>query len=282
MREHPLRNKIWMILQAISYPLIFLLCQMIVGVLGGLFSMFQATSNLVMVNQEIDESMLTEIVNQIVEKNALVISIVSGIVTIGVFIFIQRIKKQPVLESFHVKTIPMAETACAVAGGIGMYVVTAILLSVIPFPSSMVTEYETSFSDQMLANPVMNIAAFVLVAPLVEELVFRVMCGETLRKVVPVWVAILGQAVLFSLCHLVPYQMIYVLPTGIVLGFVYMWSGSILTPVLFHATYNFMGVLIGELPEEFLVGNRFLSALIVVGPIMLVIALYLMYRAREK
>lgn len=75
-----------------------------------------------------------------------------------------------------------------------------------------------------------------LVGPFVEEYVFR---GLLLRK----WAAkygvlagLLGSAALFAVLH--PHMSVGAFAFGVVLGVLYLWSGSLLPPVLIHVLNN--------------------------------------------
>jgi membrane protease YdiL (CAAX protease family) len=78
-----------------------------------------------------------------------------------------------------------------------------------------------------------------LLAPLVEELVFR---GAILRSLLRWhqnhWVAIAISAVLFALTHLNPVQMPHALLIGVLLGWMYYRTDSILPGVVYHWVNN--------------------------------------------
>jgi len=89
-------------------------------------------------------------------------------------------------------------------------------------------------------------AVICLLAPLVEEIVFR---GAVLRSLLSrsgyrPWVSIAISAVLFALAHLNPAQMPHAFIVGLLLGWMYWRTGSIVPGVVLHWTNNTAAYLI--------------------------------------
>lgn len=87
-----------------------------------------------------------------------------------------------------------------------------------------------------------------LLAPLAEELVFR---GAILRSLLKwnsrPWVAILISAVLFSAAHMNPAQIPHTLLIGLLLGWMYYRTDSIVPGVVFHWVNNTVAYVIYNL-----------------------------------
>lgn len=102
--------------------------------------------------------------------------------------------------------------------------------------------------DMILTNR-WGYVAVGLLAPLAEEIVFR---GAILRSLLhagrlPVWGAIAVSAVLFGLVHLNPAQMPHAFVTGMLLGWMYWRTGSILPGVAYHWANNTVAYVIYNL-----------------------------------
>jgi membrane protease YdiL (CAAX protease family) len=84
-----------------------------------------------------------------------------------------------------------------------------------------------------------------LMAPLVEEIVFR---GAILRALLRwksnPWVGILISAVLFSAIHMNPVQMPHAFLIGILLGWLYYRTDSIIPGVIYHWVNNSVAYLL--------------------------------------
>lgn len=78
-----------------------------------------------------------------------------------------------------------------------------------------------------------------LFAPIAEEFVFR---GAALRALLngtrKPWVAIILSALLFSLAHLNPAQMLHAFLVGLLLGWMYWRTGSIIPGIVYHWVNN--------------------------------------------
>ena len=70
--------------------------------------------------------------------------------------------------------------------------------------------------------------AVVAGAPLAEELVFRGVIQSRLERAMPVWIAIVLQAVLFGFIHGTPVQIGYAFLMGLLFGYIRYRTGSIL------------------------------------------------------
>jgi membrane protease YdiL (CAAX protease family) len=89
------------------------------------------------------------------------------------------------------------------------------------------------------------------VAPLTEELFFRGLVYSWLRRFTPVIVALVLQAAVFALLH--PFDWVHlaiVFVFGLVLGGLYEWRKTLLSPILFHAMYNVLATIVVTLLGE--------------------------------
>ncbi len=93
----------------------------------------------------------------------------------------------------------------------------------------------------------------VVIAPVVEELIFRGIIFSGFRKIYPAFWAIFLSALLFSLFHLNPWQLGPTFLLGLLLGFVRMQTGSLLAAIFTHALHNgmiFLSVYYHEVYEN--------------------------------
>ena len=87
--------------------------------------------------------------------------------------------------------------------------------------------------------------AFVIVAPLVEEALFRgvILPGLADNQLARVPRAIVGSALLFAVMHVRADAVAYAFVAGLVLGAVRVWTGSLLPCVALHAANNAVPLL---------------------------------------
>jgi len=126
-----------------------------------------------------------------------------------------------------------------------------------------------------------------LLAPIIEESLFRGIIMHGLMKNYKSWYAILLSGVLFSLFHLNPWQMTYTFFLGLFLGWLMVRSRSLPLCILAHSINN-MIVLLSvtskkEFPSFLVTGiNKSNSILISVGVIIFGILLIIVFSRKNK
>lgn len=105
---------------------------------------------------------------------------------------------------------------------------------------------ETITSVSGLQDLAVQFMVFVVLAPLVEEFVFRKCLIDRLRPFGEK-VAIVTSALLFGLMHGNLYQCFYAFGWGLIWGYAYMRTGRIRYSVGLHASVNFIGGIIAPL-----------------------------------
>ncbi len=85
-------------------------------------------------------------------------------------------------------------------------------------------------------------------APIIEEIIFRGQILGSVRERFGAFVAVIVSATLFALAHFsVPQQLINAFIVGLILGFIYVRTGSLLAVILIHAINNAMAFIGMEL-----------------------------------
>ncbi len=106
--------------------------------------------------------------------------------------------------------------------------------------------------------------AAVIVAPILEELLFRkflldrVACYGQLT-------AVLMSGVLFALAHGNFYQFFYAFALGVIFAYVYLRTGRIRYTILLHMMVNFSGSIVPVLLLRYMEQNQILGSLLVLG-----------------
>lgn len=98
--------------------------------------------------------------------------------------------------------------------------------------------WEVAMFEQMssLSLPVVLITC--LLAPVLEEMLFRGVILRGFLALYPRWQAILGSAILFGVAHLNLYQFFVALAIGSLAGWLYERSRSLLPGIALHGAYN--------------------------------------------
>ncbi|MHB8781008.1 MAG: CPBP family intramembrane glutamic endopeptidase, partial [Candidatus Geothermincolia bacterium] len=85
---------------------------------------------------------------------------------------------------------------------------------------------------------VITILVVVLIAPIVEEILFRGILYPALRKRSGIGAAVLASSVLFAVLHLNWIAFLPLTAVGVVLALLYEWRGSLVAPIVAHAVNN--------------------------------------------
>lgn len=92
----------------------------------------------------------------------------------------------------------------------------------------------------------LTFALTVVVAPIVEELIFRGVLFPAIKRRYGLIFGVVVSSLIFTLVHVNPIQMISVLPLGIYLAVMYQRTGSIYPGMILHATWNLFVLLIAQ------------------------------------
>lgn len=126
----------------------------------------------------------------------------------------------------------------ALAAGLAAAFWATIAVNLMPWPESWMEAYQTESGALITARPVLDFIAVVLLAPLVEEMLFRGVIYDAFCMLVPAGAAVVLQGMLFGSIHGSMIWMIYAAFMGCVLGYVRKHTGSVRPCVLMHMAFN--------------------------------------------
>lgn len=89
-----------------------------------------------------------------------------------------------------------------------------------------------------------SVLCITLFIPIFEEILFRGMILNDIRSKINIIAAVIIQGILFGVYHMNMVQGIYAAFLGIILGFIYIWSGSIISTIIAHITFNISGIAV--------------------------------------
>lgn len=116
------------------------------------------------------------------------------------------------------------------------------------FPDVM-SEYE-SVVDSLVSYNIKSIVFVALIAPVVEEIVFRIAMIRLGLCLMPFWIVNIIQAVLFGIYHGNIVQGIYAFLLGLLLGYVFYDSKTLYMSIVLHMGINVFGLIFEFLPLE--------------------------------
>lgn len=206
-------------------------------------------------------------------KYALYVQIAAAIISFFIYLFITRLRKQNIFKVCSFRDTETANLVISSILGISLVLPVSLLMNLVPFKDISIKTQE-SINSIVEGNSIfVVILALGIIAPFIEELIFRGLIFSELKRIMPIPAVILVQAFLFAIYHGNLYQTIYAFFLGIVLGYVLYKTGSIVAPILIHIFYNTSNILIEKVFSEYLTEQQAttLSAMILFSSFVFII-----------
>jgi membrane protease YdiL (CAAX protease family) len=110
--------------------------------------------------------------------------------------------------------------------------------------------------SRMIGRGGWAILTTVVAAPVLEELFMRGLLLETLSRRWRLWVAVVVSAAFFGVVHINPPQAINAFVAAVVMGYIYLASGSLIAVIVIHAVNNGLSYLSLEVFGSQLISTR--------------------------
>lgn len=172
------------------------------------------------------------------------------LLTIGLFAW----RKWTPLSRRFILSRPWAVLFWAFIASIGAIIPSVYLQELLPEWSDSIQQ-DIEQTAQMMFE-MMNVrggyAVICLLAPIAEEMVFRGAALRTLLAWKPEhrWLMIMLSALLFALAHLNPAQFIHPLLIGLLLGWMYERTRSIVPGIIYHWSNNTVAYLLARIYQD--------------------------------
>lgn len=149
------------------------------------------------------------------------LTLLSCLIIAAVLLLWFLLRKKPLSEAAGLRHCSGWTVGFCAFGAVGLYVLVSLVLALLP--ESWMEEYGKAMrlSTETGLIPALAVVAG---APLAEELVFRGVIQSRLERAMPVWIAIVLQAVLFGFIHGTPVQIGYAFLMGLLFGYIYSLS----------------------------------------------------------
>ena len=172
------------------------------------------------------------------------LTLLSCLIIAAVLLLWFLLRRKPLSEAAGLRHCSGWTVGFCAFGAVGLYVLVSLVLALLP--ESWMEEYGKAMrlSTETGLIPALAVVAG---APVAEELVFRGVIQSRLERAMPVWIAIVLQAVLFGFIHGTPVQIGYAFLMGLLFGYIRYRTGSILPTIAAHAAFNAMNDPLGLL-----------------------------------
>jgi len=224
---------------ALAVPLAYMIIQQIVSVLCysvyGSFWMRRNTGGPEELRQALADYWI---------QNGLILLLAAAL--LGIVLAVLLIRREA--DTAHLFRIPDRSSAAhLILFGLSANLLISFLLGFLPFPDQLLEEYGQMSEMLTGQNLVIHLAVACLIVPVAEELIHRGLSYRILRRTFSMRTAIVVQALIFTVFHGNPIQMIGVFPMALALGLVYEWSGTLASSILLHIVFNCSNILLSLL-----------------------------------
>jgi membrane protease YdiL (CAAX protease family) len=177
----------------------------------------------------------------------------SALIFLPAFIYVRR-NAYSVQNVFKIYPVSWQCAMASVLLGIGSPIISdeigVLMQSFITVPA----EWQELAVKPFLAATAFDwfaiIAGVVIIAPMVEEFLFRGLLQGSFEEKLEWWQAILQTAVIFALLHFLDFMMLQYFLLAVLLGFLCWRSHSVVPAVIVHMLYNAFEIVSINLPPE--------------------------------
>lgn len=198
-----------------------------------------------------DPAILEQYMNDIMQpvlEATMALTIISGILTLGLLWLIFVCRKKKFAKEIGLRKISFWTIPPIFLMGLGFNVLTGVVLSALP--ESWLGSYEETSSMAFMGEYWVTFLGTAIVAPIVEEVIFRGLAYSRMKKGMPTVWAVILTSVLFGVAHGHPVWMLYTFVFGLLLIWVLERTKSLVAPMVLHIGYNLCAVLQMLLPAD--------------------------------
>lgn len=206
--------------------------------------------------------------------------ILAGILSILILVVWFRLRRKRLcveacLGSFDKRFLP-----AVFLGSMGLCLMINFGMELLPISEEALSEYSQA-TELLMQSPFWVLfLCNVVMAPLVEEILFRGLALSRLREAFPDGVALLISSAIFGLAHGQIIWICYTFVVGLVLGYVMLKTGSGRACILMHACFNLFGTVVGSIAMPISIGNCF--SLAVFGALLIAMSAIFMERVSKQ
>ena len=178
--------------------------------------------------------------------NTMTYTMISGLLTTAIVIAVYRLRRKPMAEALWLRGVDRATLLTGAALAPTLYLIVSEALALLP---EAWLESSTEASAGIDSGTLTGVLAVAVVAPVVEELIFRGLMLNRLSRVMPGWLAAVLSSAAFGVCHGHPVWFAYAFVLGAFFAFLDLRAQSILPSILGHVAFNAISQILSFVPE---------------------------------
>lgn len=251
--------------KAILYFLVYFGLQMAVSIAFSMFYSISMYARLAATGDVTDTAEITRMITEKILEQSMTMTLISGILALLTYWIVFLIRKKKFAQEVKLRKIPVKGILAVLLMGVTFNIVISTLLATIPFPDAWMETYQQNSSVLTGGNEVISFLATVFMAPVLEEIVFRGLIYDRLKKGMPAVVAAIISSLAFGLMHGTIIWMMYAFVLGVVLVIVFERFHSLLANMFLHFGFNLTGMCLNHAQGMSEVAGWILTGVCVIG-----------------
>lgn len=181
-------------------------------------------------------------VEEAVTNNLYIVTAVGCAITLIIYMLVLKNKKENLGQRCNFAKIKGSYIANSIILAIST---SLICIPMVYFLSSKFKSYgQVSESIVSAHGSVLSMICIIVLIPIFEEILFRGLIFNELKKNMNIVIAVIVQALIFGLAHGNMLQGIYAFILGVILSILYIYTKSIWSNIIGHIVFNLFGSLI--------------------------------------
>lgn len=193
--------------------------------------------------EEIDMGMVTNSALAALNDAIYWILLFSSILTLVVVIVIFVIRKKSILIETQINRFSLQYSFPVILIALSMQMLLTALIAILPIPNNLLESFAGNVSTITNKINLITIFSVGLLVPFAEEVIFRGLILSRLKRGMPVYIAVIIQAVIFGVIHTGLVWMIQAFIMGVILALLAIRFNSILPSILAHVAINISALL---------------------------------------
>ena len=233
----------------------------------------------------VDKDVLTQKLSDALTSNWLYITLAAVVVFFLIVFIVFKVRHQNFMKRIWFNPMPKQTFLFVAILAIGVCFADNLFNFILP--QSWLTQYTSTASSEFEAKGlILAIIITGLIVPITEESAFRGLMVTRLYGRMSSWLVVVISGLAFALYHALGSvsQAISIVPVGVILCLVFLWTKSILATILIHMINNIINVLIMGIPALSTFNANSVSTLnlivSIVGLAITVIMMVIIYKRR--
>lgn len=201
-------------------------------------------------------------------SNIYLLTIIADVIFVAVVFFIFKAQNKKFSFEIELKKTNPLNLLPVIAIGFSLNILTSLLFLIVP--EKWLESYTQSSESIASATGVVAFLSITLVGPIAEEMLFRGLIFTRLSRGLGITASVIASAVIFGIAHGNIVWTIYTAVLGVILAVIYIYTRSIICPILVHSSFNLANYVVEDIDlfvliSAFAVCAASAAALIAIG-----------------